>query len=359
MRDGDLLIIKGDEVSALLSGQETALLEVVKRAYETHARGESSLPHSTFLRFPNDKRNRIIALPAYLGSDFKGVGIKWVSSFPGNVEVGLERASAVVILNSPLTGRPLAILEGSIISAKRTATSAALAARYLHDGHRVDSVGFLGCGPINFEIERFLLSVFPGMQRVFLYDLNSVHARQSKTKSEGTFGGITVEIVADIETLFRTCSLVSIATSAINPYIFDLEPLGTGSTILHISLRDLAPEVILSCDNVVDDVEHVCHNQTSVHLAEQLAGQRDFIRCNLADIMMGVADARKDSDRTVVFSPFGLGVLDIAVSDFVYARALREGVGTTMTSFLPESWLTEKATDGRGAAGADVVASDR
>lgn len=339
MRDGDLLILKGDEVSALLAGQERALIDVVKRAYEAHARGESSLPNSTFLRFPNDGKNRIIALPAYLGSEFKGAGIKWVSSFPGNVEMGLERASAVVILNSPLTGRPRAILEGSVISAKRTAASAALAAQYLHRRREVDSVGLLGCGLINFEIERFLLSVFPGIERVYLYDVNAERARQSKEKSERAFGQITVETVESIETLFEKCPLVSIATTATEPHIFALTGLEEGSTILHISLRDLAPAVILGCDNVVDDVEHVCHNQTSVHLAEQLAGQRDFIRCNLADIMMGVAVRRKDADRTVVFSPFGLGVLDIAVSEFVYTRALEEGLGTAMTSFLPESWL--------------------
>lgn len=339
MRDGDLLILKGDEVNALLAGQEPALIDVVKRAYEAHARGESSLPNSSFLRFPNNGKNRIIALPAYLGSGFKGAGIKWVSSFPGNVEMGLERASAVVILNSPLTGRPRAILEGSIISAKRTAASAALAARYLHGGREVDSVGLLGCGLINFEIERFLLHVFPEIRRVYLYDLDEERALQSKTKSERTFRRVAVETVGDIRTLFENCPLVSIATTATEPHIFDLGGLAAGGTILHISLRDLAPEVILGCDNVVDDIGHVCHNQTSVHLAEQLAGRRDFIRCNLADVMTGAADGRKVADRAVIFSPFGLGVLDIAVSEFVYALALQEGLGTAMSSFLPESWL--------------------
>ena len=324
---------------ALLGGQEAELIDVVGRAYEAHARGDSSLPNSTFLRFPNNGKNRIIALPAYLGGDFGGAGIKWVSSFPGNVAAGLERASAVVILNSPLTGRPRAILEGSIISAKRTAASAALAARHLHAGRSFESIGLLGCGLINFEIERFLLSVFPEIRRVRLYDIDPERARRSKRKSEQTFKEIVTETVDDIKTLFETCTLVSIATTATEPHIDDLGRLAAGGTVLHVSLRDLSPELILACDNVVDDVEHVCCHQTSVHLAEQLTSRRDFIRCNLADIMAGAAPARAGDGRAVVFSPFGLGILDIAVSEFVFARALREDVGTAMASFLPANWL--------------------
>ncbi|MET0647626.1 MAG: hypothetical protein ABW208_13500 [Pyrinomonadaceae bacterium] len=75
MRDGDILILKGREVQALLEGREAELLETVRRAYVAHARGESVLPHSSFLNFPNEQGNRIIAMPAYLGQDFDIAGI--------------------------------------------------------------------------------------------------------------------------------------------------------------------------------------------------------------------------------------------------------------------------------------------
>lgn len=342
MLNGDILILKGHEVLSLLRGQENQIIETVRMAYETHSAGESSLPHSTFLRFPDSERDRIIALPAYLGQDFKIAGVKWISSFPGNLDLGLDRASAVVILNSATTGRPEAIIEGSIISAKRTAASAALAAKVLHGEKDSKTAGIIGCGLINLEIARFLQAARPDVKSFVVFDLDPARAGQFKDRCSNDFAGVEVSTATDVKDVFRNASLVSIATTAVKPHIDDLSDCPPGSTILHISLRDLMPEVILSSDNVVDDVDHVCRAETSVHLAEKLTGSRGFIRCTLADVLRGRASARKDDDGITVFSPFGLGVLDLAVAGTVRDLALESNVGTVMSSFLPES-LSERA----------------
>jgi N-[(2S)-2-amino-2-carboxyethyl]-L-glutamate dehydrogenase len=334
-KEGGILLLTGRDVTELLDGREEEVMRGVGRAYEAHARGQTALPHSTFLRFPGAPRERIIALPAYLGDSFAVAGVKWIASFPGNVERGMERASAVIILNSTETGRPEAVIEGSVISARRTAASAALAARHIHTNAGETVFGLVGAGVINFEITRFLRAAFPGLKTCFVFDLDASRAAQFADRCRVAFGNLTVEVAAGVDELRARCPLVSLATTASRPHIDDISACPDGATILHVSLRDLSPSVILSCDNILDDIEHVCREQTSLHLTEQEVGRRDFMRCTLGDILCGRAAARDSSRRVAVFSPFGLGILDLAVAEVVRALAEESGAGAFIESFLP------------------------
>ena len=342
MVDGDIVVLTGRDVLSLLEGREAEVIRTVGAAYEAHAEGHSSLPHSIFLRFP-DERNRIIGLPAYLGDGFEVAGMKWVSSFPGNLERGFDRASAVLVLNSPETGRPEAFVEGSVISARRTAAGAALAAQHLHAGRDATNFGLVGCGLINFEVTRFVRAVFPEVKTLTVFDLDERHAGQFARRCEQEFG-LRAEIAPDLGALLGRCPLVSFATTALKPYVEDLSACPPGATLLHVSLRDLTAEAILQARNVVDDADHVCRAQTSIHLAEQLVGNRDFIHCSLADILLGRAEARAEDDDIAVFSPFGLGVLDIAVAKLVCALAQEQNRGKVIESFLPDSWQRHEET---------------
>ena len=333
-----MLLLTGDEIHELLRDREKEILETVKLAYMACDRGNAVMPANSYLRFPGKEKERIIAKIAYLGESFEAAGIKWISSFPENIARNIERASAALILNSVETGRPTAVLEGSIISAKRTAASAALAASCLWQQPEVSSVGLIGCGLINFETLRFLVSCFPGISQATLYDLSRDRAGQFQAKVSRSWPALKTRIGDSFEETAAQSQILSLATTAVTPFVRSWHHGDDERLILHLSVRDLAPEIILEADNVVDDVDQVCSNETSLHLAERKVGHRDFIRCTLGEILNGGEPVRAENSRTTIFTPFGLAALDVGVGELTRSLALREGAGQEVRGFFPKAW---------------------
>ena len=334
MSGNEILIIGAAEVEAALKGRERCVMDAVQKAYEAHSRGDSSLPHSSFLRFPDSDIDRIICLPAYLGGEYQLAGVKWIASMPANVGKGMERASAAIILNDRVTGRPGALLEGSIISKQRTAASAALAAKVLAPGNP-GALGFVGCGPINAAVAQFLSAVWPDTNLVTAFDLDPARAEDFGKTLTASQSGPEFKVAESLEEVLSRCPMVSFATTAISPYVDDLDACPAGATILHVSLRDLKPGAILSNHNIVDDLDHVNRAATSIHLASQMEGNTGFIHGSLGDILLGEADLPERDNRKIIFSPFGLGVLDLAVAELVTGTLAESGGGTVVRSFLP------------------------
>ena len=329
----EFAVVKGKTVHSVIHRSLQECVDVVEAAYLTHHAGATVNPDSYFLRFPDNPSARIIALPAYLGGRFDVSGLKWIASYPQNITKGFPRASAVLVLNRPDTGYPYALLEASIISAARTAASACLAARFLDGGRkRAPSVGVVGSG----LIARYLLTFLQGtgweLGKVRLYDASPEEAaRLARRLSEGT-PRLEAEACADLEELVTQSELLAFATTAPTPYLMDPALFAHAPRVLHISLRDLAPEILLASNNVVDDVEHVMKADTSPHLAEKRVGHRQFVNGSLAELITGkfVLDRR----RATIFSPFGMGILDLAVGSWVHQQALASGEAVRFDDFF-------------------------
>ena len=328
-------VISGAQVQQALQGRERQIVELVEATYRLHGAGDSVNPPSYFLRFPDRPSDRIIALPASIGGQVRVDGLKWISSFPGNVAAGIPRASAVLILNDHDTGYPFACLESSIISATRTAASAALAADWLSRGRpRPARAGFIGTGLIARYIHTFLAATGWSFDQIGVHDLSAGSAAgfRGYLEQSGTASQITVHDTAG--QLIRSSDLVVFATVAGQPHVSDLSWFGHNPLVLHISLRDLAPQIVLASANIVDDIGHCLKAATSPHLAEQLTGNRDFVDGTLDDVMTGRVTV--PAGRPLVFSPFGLGVLDLAVGKYVYDQVARSGQLHVVDDFFHE-----------------------
>ncbi|WP_433790741.1 2,3-diaminopropionate biosynthesis protein SbnB [Actinoplanes sp. CA-252034] len=328
----DFDVVAGATVRDILSSHRIDILDIVRRTYLDHQDGHTLNPDSYFLRFPDKPDSRIIALPAYAGGGVDRAGIKWIASFPANTRAGIPRASAVLVLNDYATGYPVACLEAAGISAARTAASAALAAVTLRPGgHSGTTIGVVGGGVIARNICDYLEQAGCHPDAYLIHDIDPAaaealagHIRDGLGRPATTTADLGEALAADT---------VVFATTALEPYV--TTPFKPGQLVLNISLRDLAPEVVLAAANVLDDVEHCLKANTSPHLAEQASGSRDFVTGTLAQVLRG--EAVPDPSAPVIFSPFGLGVLDVAVGAFVHQQAREAGTAIGIPDFFGET----------------------
>ena len=323
--NNDIAVLNSKSIKKLVCGKEQEIISIVKTAYSLHYEGNTNLPQSVFLHFAERERERIIALPSYIKGKKEVAGIKWISSFPNNIEKGIDRASAMVILNNMENGRAFALLEGAQISSNRTAASAALAAKCLHKNTEETSIGFIGTGVINFTILRYMICVFSKINKIYIYDLDPLRSKLFKKQVEEMYGNkFKIKVCNYYEEVFRNAKLISFATTSSKPYINNTELFKPDMTILHISLRDLSENIILSANNIVDDIEHICRADTSVHLTEKKEKNRYFINGVLAECFNDTV--KMDNSKTTIFSPFGLGILDISLAQYLYEQALHQNM---------------------------------
>lgn len=324
-------VISGKVVHQLIHDNLPACVDVIRDAYAAHDRGQTVNPQSVFLRFPDRPNARIIGLPAHVTAPVPVSGLKWISSYPDNVKSGFPRASAALLLNSHEHGYPFACIEASVISAARTAASAVLAAQPLVGGKHVSTLGIVGTGLIARYVYNFLLGTGWSFDNVKLYDTAPAMSERfaSRWCARDRHG---IEVVNDLVAAVCESDLVLFATVAPRPHAEDPRLFAHRPVILHLSLRDLAPSIILESFNVSDDVEHVMAAGTSLHLAEQATGSRAFVAGNLAAVLDGRCAV--DRTRTRIFSPFGLGVLDVALGQWVYDRAVAETLDQRVDDFF-------------------------
>lgn len=330
-------IVPGNVVKQILEKSCKEVVNIVKDTYAAHERGETINPDSYFLRYPNQTTDRIIALPASIQTEqYNLSGIKWIASFPNNILNGLPRASAVLILNRNSNGYPYAILESAMISSARTAASAVLATNVIlgQDGRRtIESIGVIGSGIIARTILDQLAEHGWAGNEINIHDINpsSAEGLKSRVELNGNFKMTkTTSLLEAMES-----ELVIFATSAGTPYTPETFRFTGKQLILNISLRDIHPNQIIEAQNLFDDVDHCMKANTSPHLAEKQAGNRCFATGTINQLIQGTIEI--NSKEATIYSPFGMGILDLAVGQYVYEYAMREGLAIEIPNFFGDT----------------------
>ncbi|EKS7869205.1 2,3-diaminopropionate biosynthesis protein SbnB [Bacillus bombysepticus] len=301
-------------------------INVISKAVKSLDSEDFSQPIKPYLRF-DDPANRIIAMPAYIGGEFKVSGIKWIASFPKNIEKGIQRAHSVTILNDAMTGKPFATLNTAMVSVIRTASVTGLMIREfakLRDLNNV-KVGIIGFGPIG-QMHLKMVTALLGdkIESVYLYDINGIKDElipekiYSKTQKVNAYE----EAYNDAD-IFITC------TVSAEGYI-DKKPKD-GALLLNVSLRDFKPDILEYTKSlVVDNWEEVCREKTDVERMHLERGLQKEDTVSIADVVIRGALQNFPYDKAILFNPMGMAIFDVAIAAYYYQRAREKEIGVLL-----------------------------
>ena len=316
-------VITAKSVEGIINNNHQAVYDIIKDTYIAHHNKDTVNPPSYFIWYPDKPLSRIIALPALIANKDKIAGIKWISSNPENINNGLNRASAVIILNDYETGYPLACIEGSLISAVRTAYSAVLVTDHLIKNKKVNTIGIVGTGRIAFNIIKCLSNQKWSAKNIILYDkvTKNAEAFSSHLQNKEFTLHSNIKVENKLDKLLQESDLLIFTTTGKTPYVDKYNLIKKNAVLLNISLRDIAPDIIEQSSNIVDDIEHVMNANTSPHLAQQKYNHTNFINATIGELLVNNLNF---DIKPIIVSPMGLGILDIALSKFVYEQAQKQ-----------------------------------
>lgn len=293
-------------------------INVIKDIVDLLKTGKYDQPIKPYLNFDNAK-NRIIAMPARIGSDELGMsGIKWIASFPENTSQGKLRANSITILNDSMTGEPLAFINSSHISVIRTVSVTGYILRYLFNTtHKTNQkILIIGYGPIGQNHLIMLLDQFSEyINSVEIFDIQDIDLYNYSEN------GIDISQTNDLETSFKNADIVITATTSSSGYL-NFKPKN-GSVHLNISLRDYDVSMLQFFDSIiVDKWTEVCRAGTDIERMFKFNGLKPSDCVEITELTPSCF-----INNTVFFNPMGMAVFDIAIGQYILGLARNNKVG--------------------------------
>lgn len=339
----EFLYLSQEDVIAAGGLEMAETVKAVEAAFRLHAKGETVLPPKPVLRWggpeTEETTGRIMSMPAYLGGDMRVAGIKWIPSAPQNpTKYGLPRANAIIILNDPDTLLPLAIMDGTLVSAMRTGAATGVAAKYLAlpGSHRI---GLVGAGVQGRTQLMALKAVLLHIDEIRVFDLDK--AKTARFAEEMTAQlGLPVLAAASAELACKDADVFVTATMSTFPYV-QPDWYAPGAFHGEVSFWDTPPEVLATLDRVVvDDYFQVEHHGVDVSFRAVRDGfiPREKV-VDLGDVLIGKAPGRQTDKEKILFNPIGMGINDVAEAYRVYLSAKNKGIGKILSLWESPLWV--------------------
>ena len=310
-------VISGDEIHRLLDFP--SLIDALRAMFRDGCEAPARHHHRVAAATAEGAPGTLLLMPAWQAG--RGLGIKIVTVFPDNARRSLPAVYGTYLLLDAATGMPVALLDGTALTLRRTAAASALAADFLA---RRDSAVHLmvGTGALAPHLVAAHAVARPILQtRIWGRDPGKAAALAARLVE----AGITAEPVAELEEAAAGADIITCATLAHLPLIRGawLRPgthldLVGGYTPEMREADDAAvarARVYIDTDAALREAGDIVQPLRSGHLT------RERIIGDLSDLTRGVCPGRRDPAEITLFKSVGTALEDLAAAQLAVSRA--------------------------------------
>jgi len=336
-------------------------IDVMEEAFTLLGRGDYVMggstrnSHGQRVWFPREPKfegmprggpdQRFMGLQGYLGGRFKVCGNKWYGSNIFNPrDHGLPRSILLMTINDAETARPLAVMEGNILSGMRTGAVVGLSARYLAPENS-ETLGVIAAGPIARYSAVAILTAVPGIRHVRVFDINTAASERLAGEITEKFGAEVV-ICDNHEDAYRGMDVVTSAISGDHSPLLEDRCLKQGSLLTLPGRVNVEESYLLSAYIVPDNWEmqktykiegRMLPEDEQTYPHPQLHGLVDQGKIkdrdihDLGQVVAGNVNVDKNSAKRKYFISNGMILQDIAWAMTLYETAVEKGIGQELT----------------------------
>ena len=301
----------------------TALVAAVREAFVAYARDRAVMPAKTYVDLPaHDGDFR--AMPAYVDAPaWEAAGLKWVNVHPNNPrDHNLPTVMGIMVYSDPATGRPLAILDGTELTRRRTGAAAAVATDVLA-APDASTLGLIGAGA-QADAQLAAIRTVRELEAVIVADADPSAARAFVERTDDE---LTVRTGSVAEA--AACDILSTITPVREPLV-SASDLGPDTHVNAIGAdapgkQELDPAILEAATLIVDDREQCVHSgEVNVPLRDGILSE-SALDGTLGEVLIGTVPGRPTDGGWTVFDSTGLAIQDVAAAHVCYERKAENG----------------------------------
>ncbi|MFB0565235.1 MAG: ornithine cyclodeaminase family protein [Candidatus Aminicenantaceae bacterium] len=323
-----LKILSGNDVKKAVSMAQA--ISAVKEAYIQLSSGKAEMPLRTSV--PVEKQKGItLFMPSYL-AESQAMGAKVVSVFPQNLDKGMPTIHAVVVVLDAETGRPVALLDGTYLTALRTGAASGAATDLLaRNDARVAAI--FGAGA-QARTQLVAVCTVRTVEKVWIFDTQPgiAEAWAAEMKFRGSPIPSAIFVAESPAQAAREADIICTATTSYEP-VFEDKDLKPGVHINAIGaytpdMKEIPVATVIRSKLIVDS-RQACLAEAGdiiIPLKDGLIAE-EHIHGEIGDVAAGRIPGRESDEEVTLFKSVGLAVQDVAVAELVRAQAEEMNLG--------------------------------